>query len=133
MHPAVGEWIVALPGALRRDKRFVCNAAKHDDGSKPGHFLDRRQQKVAAGFDLLRCWLVLWWYTAHGIGDAATDELQAVVGASFEVALGEAEILQRGVEEFAGVIAGERPPSAVGAAQPRCQTDDQKARVDWAK
>src|SRR5262249_16411318 len=44
-----------------------------------------------------------------------------------------AEFSQSRVQEIAGVVAGERPPGAVGAAQPRGKAHDQKPRVVGSK
>ena len=60
----------------------------------------------------------------------ASTSFKPVVGPRLEVAAGEAVFLQRGVEQVAGVVAGERPPGAVGAAQARRQADDQQPRVE---
>ena len=62
-----------------------------------------------------------------------STSVETVVGAGFVVALGEAKFFQRGVEEIAGIIAGERPPGAIGAAQPRRESNDQQPRVDRAE
>ncbi len=83
-------------------------------------------QKIAAGVDLGRRRLVLRRHAAHRVGDARVDELEPVVDARSKAPSGEAVLLQRRIEQIAGVIAGERPPGAVGAAQPRCEADDQE-------
>ena len=59
--------------------------------------------------------------------------VEAVIGTGLVAALGKAEFLERGVEQIAGIIAGERPAGAVGAAQPRCEADDQQPRVERAE
>src|SRR6185437_10855422 len=46
---------------------------------------------------------------------------------------GEAEGDQRGVEQLARVVAGERPSGAVGAAQSRRKADDDEARARIAE
>ena len=45
----------------------------------------------------------------------------------------EAESRQRRVEQVAGIVAGERPPGAVRAAQAGRQADDQQPRVERAE
>ena len=60
---------------------------------------------------------------------AASTSVEAVVGSRSIGARREAEFDQRSVEEVAGVVAGERPAGAVGAAQARREADDQKPRV----
>ena len=69
----------------------------------------------------------------HGIGDPAVDQLQAVVGTRLIGALGKAVFEQRGVEQVAGIVAGEGTAGAVGALHPRRETDDQQARLDVAE
>ena len=51
-------------------------------------------------------------------------------GARVVVAAREAVTRQRLVEQVAGIVAGERPPGAVGAAQAGREADDQQARVE---
>ena len=58
----------------------------------------------------------------------ARRRTQAVIGAGLVLALGKAEFPQCRVEQPAGMIAGERPPGPVGAAQTRRQPDDQQLR-----
>ena len=97
------------------------------------HFLERADEEVAAGRDLGRRRLVLGRHAAHCIADPAIDQFEAVVGACGIGAAGEAEIDQRRVEQVAGIVAGERPAGAVGAAQPGRQAEHEKTRVGRAK
>ena len=60
----------------------------------------------------------------------ASTSVEPVVRPRLVVAAGEAELLERLVEQVAGVVAGERPPGAVGAPQAGREADDQQARVD---
>ena len=69
----------------------------------------------------------------HRVGDARVDERQPVVRPRIEFAAREAEFDQRRVEQVAGIIAGEGPPGAVGAAQAGRQADDQEPRIDRAE
>ena len=66
----------------------------------------------------------------HGIGDPAVDQLQAVVGPRLIGALGEAVFEQRGVEQVAGIVAGEGTAGAVGALHARREANDQETRLD---
>src|ERR1700730_6510450 len=86
---------------------------------------------MPAGRDLLRRRLVLRRHAAHRIGDAAVDQLEAVTGAGVILAAGEPELEQRCIEQIAGIIAGDRPAGAIGAAQSRCEANDEEARVGW--
>ena len=90
-------------------------------------------EKLPAGVDLDRQRLVLRRHAMHRIGDPAVDQLQAVVGTRLIFALGEAVFEQRGVEQVAGIIAGEGTAGAVGALHPRRKADDQQARLDVAE
>src|SRR5215470_18398735 len=83
--------------------------------------------------DFLRGGFVVRRNAAHGIGDAAVKQLEPVVDAGGVMAAREAEFSQSRVQEIAGVVAGERPPGAVGAAQPGGKAHDQKPRVVGSK
>ncbi len=65
---------------------------------------------------------------AHGVGDQAVDQRQPVVRTGLIAPGGEAQLQQRAVEQHAGVVAGERPPGAVGACPPGGEADDQQPR-----
>jgi hypothetical protein len=86
-------------------------------------------EEAPAGLDLLGEGLVFGRHAANGIGDSAIDQLHAVVGAPSVGPAREAELGQRGVEQIAGVVAGEGAPGAVRALQAGSQADDQETRV----
>jgi len=65
--------------------------------------------------------------------EAAIDQNQSVVGPLAVFAAGEAELLERGVKQHAGEIAGEGAAGAVGAFQARRQSDDQQPRFPVAE
>src|SRR5258707_987769 len=90
---------------------------------------DWQRNKAVAGRDLRRLRLVLGRHAAHRVGDAAVEEGEPVIGALAIGTAGEAEVPQRVVEQFAGVIARERPPGAVGAAQAGRQADHEEAPI----
>src|ERR1700733_7396395 len=119
----------AALGVLRGNDGFVGDAAEDDNGPDLGHGRERGAEEIAAGGDLLRRRFVLRRHAPHGIGDAAIDEREAVVRTCRIITLCEAEFLERGVEEVAGIIARKRPAGAVGAAQPRSEPDNQQPRV----
>ena len=52
--------------------------------------------------------------------------VEAVVGTGLVAASGKAEFVKRRIEQIAGVIAGERPAGAVGAAQAGGEADDEE-------
>ena len=94
------------------------------------HFGDRGFEEIAAGCDLRRRRLVFRRHAAHGIGDPAIDQFKSVVGARRILAARKPVMPKRLVQQIAGLIAGERPAGAVGALQPRRETDDQQPRVE---
>ena len=107
-------------------------AEGHDD-----HGGGRRQklgfEKRPAGVDLSPDRLVGRRHATHRIGDAAVDRREAVVRLGAEMSFGEAVADERGVEQIARIIAGERPSGAIRPAQSGRETDDQKPRVFRAK
>ena len=109
------------------------DAAQCDNRAQIVHFSDRGFQIIAAGRDFLRRGFVVRRNAAHGIGNPAVEQLQPVVGAGGVMTAREAEFSQSRVKEIAGVVAGERPPGAVGAAQPGGKAHDQKSRVAPSK
>src|SRR6202167_6183370 len=119
----------AALGVLRGNESLVGDAAERHDSLNVGHLLERGPEEVPAGRDLLRRRLILRRHAPHGIGDAAIDEREAVVRTCRIITLCEAEFLERGVEEVAGIIAGKRPAGAVGAAQPGSEPDNQQSCI----
>ena len=79
--------------------------------------------------DLGRGRLVLGRHAAHGVGDHAVDQLEAVVGSCLVAAARKAEGEQCLVQQVARVVAGERAAGAIGALQARRQPHDQQPRA----
>ena len=69
----------------------------------------------------------------HRVGDAAADELQAIVGGYRLRRAGVAKPVQGLVQQYPGMVAGERASAAVGAVHARCEADDQQGRCRVAK
>ena len=107
----------------------MCDPAQRDDGAQPRHGLDRPQQKLPAGVDLDRQRLVLRRHAAHRIADAAVHQRQPVVWPGVIRAGRKAVVEQRGVEQVAGIVAGEWPPGAVGALDPGGEADNHQFGV----
>ena len=107
---------------------LVGDAAEGNDRGELRHLGDGLFEKAPAGPDLGRRWLVLGRHAAHRIGDAGVDEFQSIIRAFQIDATGKAEIDQGFVEKIAGPVAGEGAARAVGAAQPRCEANDQQTR-----
>ena len=118
-------------GAERLHRGLMRDAAERHDGAQVRHLGDgrrrgtSRQVLISAGVGLFsggtqRTALVM----------RASTSSSAVVGPRLVVAAGEAEFDQRRVEQVAGIVAGERPAGAVGAAQAGREADDQQPRVE---
>src|SRR5487761_1555884 len=129
MHAAVAERKLGTPGAAGRKKCFMSDAAERKHHNELRHSLDGRGKKGAAIGDLSRCRFVFRRHAAHRVGDAAIDQREAVVRPRAIVAFGQAELVQRPVEEFAGIVAGEWPSGSVGAAQARRESDNKKSGI----
>src|SRR5690606_2816833 len=84
---------------------------------------------LTTGVDLGSFRFVLWGNAADGVGDCRIEKLKAVVRTRFEDTLGEAEFHQRGIEQVAGIVPGERPACPVRSAQTRRKADDQHTNV----
>ncbi len=69
----------------------------------------------------------------HRIADPAIDQRQPVIGPRLIDAFGKAVFEQRGIEQIAGVIAGERPSGAIGALHAGRQPDNQQPTVGIAE
>ena len=134
MQPVVDEGIAAgRPDGQRAQDLVVRALAQGDDDLEIGHHRQLGLQERPAHGELDGQRLVLGRQAAHGIGDAAVDEVQPVVGIGAIDSLGEAELQQGRVEQVAGIVAGERPAGAVGAAHSGREPDDQQARVEVAE
>ncbi len=103
--------------------------AEREDDAQIGHRGDLGREIGPAGGDLRRLGLVLRRHAAHGVGDPAVDEAQPVIRARRRSCPRRSRsVMQRRVEQVAGIVAGERPAGAVGAAQARREPDDQQPR-----
>ena len=111
----------------------MSEAAERQDRPQLRHRRDLGRQKGPAGGDLAGFGLVLRRHAAHRIGDPRPSERQAVIGAGAVISLGQAEFTQGRVQQFAGMIAGKRPPGAVGAFETGRQADDQQLGPAVAK
>lgn len=107
--------------------------AERDDRSEVDHLAHRRHEKRTACRDFSRQGLVLRRYATHGVADLAAGQGQVVVHSRFVGAARESISEQRGIEQIAGEIAGERTSGAIGAAHARGQPDDQQGRCGIAK
>jgi len=131
-------------GAMRKTERggLQFEGAKNGlmgDFAKRGNHLkfpqgqDRCGEKGAAIVNFGWCGLVLRRHTAHGIGDHARHEAQAVAARRLVSAGGEAIIDQSLVKKLAGEIASEGPAGAVCAAEAGRQANDEELGVARAE
>ena len=134
VQPVVDEGVGAgRPDGQRAQGLVVRALAEGDDDLEIGHHRQLALQERPALGELDGQRLVLGRQAAHGIGDAAIDQMQPVVGVGAVDALGEAELQQGRVQQVAGIVAGEGPAGAVGALHSGRQPDDQHARVEIAE
>ena len=98
-----------------------------------GQRCDAPAKRNPAGRDFVRGRLVLGRHAAHGVGDHAVDERQAVVGSRRVRAAGEAELEQRPVEQFAGKIAGEGAAVRLAPLSPGARPTISSARRCFAE
>src|SRR3982074_3240792 len=113
----------------RGHRALMGNPPERDDGAKISHLGDGGFEKSAAGLDLGRSGLVLRWHAPHRVGDPRIDKGQAIIRSRFIAAASKLEMLERFVEEIAGVIAGEWSTCAVRALEAGSQAHDQKPRI----
>jgi hypothetical protein len=79
------------------------------------HGFDGCGEEHAAGIDFNGQGLVLGRHAVDRIADPAVDQLQSVVWPGLVGAFRKPVFEQGRIEQVAGVIAGERPSSAIGA------------------
>ena len=116
-----------------RENRIVCYDAKSKHGSKVRESGNFGLQKLPAIGDLCANRLVRWRHTPDGVGDAASDQPQAVVRPPVEVTLRQPEGRQGRIQEVAREVAGEGSAGAVRALQPRSQANNQERGVQGPK
>jgi hypothetical protein len=104
------------------------DAAERQHRRRRGRRLKLSGEERPAAVDLGAERPVLRRHATHRIGDPAVDQLETVAWIGAVAAAREAEAQQVVVEDQAGVVARERPPGAVGAAQTRSEADDQQTR-----
>jgi hypothetical protein len=105
------------------------NSSKRHNHFKLIQRQDRCREKGAAIADFSSCGFVLRGHAAHGIGDQARHEAQAVPARCLIRAGCKAKINQSFVKKLARKIASKRPAGAICAAEARRQANDQEARI----
>lgn len=90
-------------------------------------------EKRRAVGKFLRHGLVRRWSTAHGGRNIKVLQLETVVAISGVGLVGKSGFIQHGIHEFAGCVAGEGTPGAVGAVSAGGESHDQHARIGIAE
>jgi hypothetical protein len=107
----------------------VGNPTKRDDHVKLWQSRNRCHKKSPAAIDFRWQRLVLRRHAAHGIGDQAGSEAQAIAGRSPISASGKAKFEQRLIEKLAREIAGKGTTGAIRASQAGRKANDQETRI----
>ena len=110
----------------------VRNRAKRQDRTRL-HLGQLRGKKPVAATNLGRLGLVLRRQAFDGIGHAASGQPEAVARIIGPIMAGKAELVQRAVEQDAGVIAGKRPAGPVRAVHPRGEPHHQQVGAGIAE
>jgi hypothetical protein len=133
MAGAMGELAGAALQSQCLQHGVVRHQAEREDDARLGRRRQLVRQETVAGLDFTRFRLVLRRHALHGVGDAAVDQLQAVIRRHGLRPAGEAEAMQGGIQQDAGVVAGERPSAAVGAVIAGREADDEQRRLGIAE
>ena len=128
MHGAVSERECRLSLAERRQRRVMRDPPEADDGPHGRQRPDAGGQIGSTGVDLGGRRLVFGRHATHRVGHHAVDELQPIVRARREPALGKAEFVEGCVEQIARKIAGERASGAIGTLEAGGEPNDQQPR-----
>src|SRR4029077_18134837 len=130
MPAAVPKGDVGQFGAERAHSALMCNMSDYNDGTQIFYLGDRWRQKIAAGSYFFRSRLVFGRHAAHRIGDPAVDQFKSIVGMCAVFTARKAELVKRLVKQDAGIVAGERTASPIGALQAGREPYDQQARIE---
>jgi hypothetical protein len=98
-----------------------------DDDADAGESFDFAGEVSAAVANLLRGGLVAGRGAADDGGDPGVAKLEAVVAVDGTGLAGEAKLVEDGVHEVAGAVAGEGAAGAVGAVSAGCEAEDENA------
>ena len=125
MDGAVREGMPPWGEAESHEYRAVGDRAQREyrPGLRSG---DLRRKVAVAAAHFFRQGLVLRWQAFHRVGDAAAEELEAVLRIGRALVAGEAEAVQRPVEEDAGLVPGEGTAGAVRPVQAGSEADHEQ-------
>jgi hypothetical protein len=106
-----------------------------DDDADAGERFDLAGEVEATVADLLRGGLVAGWGATDDGGDPGMAKLEAVVAMDGTGLAGKAQLVEDGIHEVAGTIAGEGPAGAIGSVSAGCEAQDKNAgeRVSEAR
>lgn len=122
--------VTERPHGFSLTKRFQYGAmgdtAEGDNCPQRRKHRDLGRKKRVTGVDLLRYRPVFWRHAANGIGDATSDQPQAVIRFTTVLTVGPTMINQRRIKQVTGIIARERTACSVCAPHPRRKADNQQ-------
>jgi hypothetical protein len=124
---AVTECVVSSFHAQRCADAVMGDLPERENDFQFWHGLNLRAEKLATCSDLHRQRLVSGRHAAHGVGDRAVDQLDAVVCALSVCAPCKAVGEKRCVEKVTGVVARKGSTGPVGAMQSRRKPDNQQS------
>ena len=119
---AKGEGGAALDDSLFEEVGEIavpCDLAEADDDADFGECGDFGCEVNAAVADLLRGWLIAGRGAADDRADPELAELEAILAVDGDGFAGKAELVEHGIHEVAGAIAGEGAAGAVGSVGSR--------------
>lgn len=109
------------------------NAPQRDDGREAGQGGHLSFEKSATRLDFLRDRFVFGRHAANRIGDQHARQYQPIVRSLVIITFRKSKAAQSGIEELAGIIAGEWPAGAIGALEAWRKPNDQQTRVGIAE
>jgi len=116
-----------------REEAIPGDLAQADDDADFGQRGDFRGEVDAAVADLLGGGLIARGSAADDRGDPGMAQPKAVVARDGDRFGGESELVQDGVHEVAGAVAGEVAAGAVGAVRTGGEADDEHAGIGVAE
>ena len=102
------------------------SASKCQQAAQTRHRADLLGEESVARVSLGRRRQVGWWNATDSIGHAAVRQSQPVPWVRSILAVRQAKMQQRAIEQLSGIVTRERSSRPVGAAHARRQTDDQQ-------
>jgi hypothetical protein len=121
-------------GQIARAKhRSMCDGAQREDNAHLGALRKFRTQELIACLDFRGQRFVRRGHALHRVRDAGVQEPEAVVRGRRNWAAGEAKFVQCPVEQDPRMIAGKWPARAIGAMQPRRESDDKQTGIGVAE